>query len=112
EEYYARGLMEEVVRRSNAYAEAGADAIMVMGFNPQELSYYAERIKAPLIGLYAPAEPIAFREFRTRKYAMAIGTIATLYMYVRGLMDGLKELKETEDWNAIQHRMVNDPEFF
>ena len=35
-----------------------------------------------------------------------------LYMYVRSLIDGLKELKETEDWNAIQHRMVDDPEFF
>jgi 2-methylisocitrate lyase-like PEP mutase family enzyme len=112
EEYYARGLMEEVVRRSNAYAEAGADAIMVMGFNADELSYYAERIRAPLIGLYAPAEPMAFREYRKRNYAMAIGTIATLYMYIRSLIDGLRQLKETEDWNAIQDRMVDDSEFF
>lgn len=112
EEYYARDLMKEVVSRSNAYVEAGADAVMVMAFNEDELSYYAERIKAPLIGLYAPAEPIAFREYRARRYAMAIGTIAPLYMYVRSLIDGLKELKETEDWNAIQHRMVDDPEFF
>jgi hypothetical protein len=85
---------------------------MVMGFNEAELSYYAERVKAPLVGLYAPAEPIAFREFRERKYAMAIGTIATLYMYMRSLIDGLKELKATEDWNAIQHRMISDAEFF
>ena len=112
EEYYSSGLMDEVVRRSIAYAEAGADAIMVMAFNKDELSYYAERIKAPLVGLYAPAEPMAFHEYRTRKYAMAIGTIATLYMYIRSLIEGLKELKETEDWNAVQHRMIDDREFF
>jgi len=111
-DYYAHGLMNEVVERSNAYAEAGADAIMIMGFNEAELGFYAERVKAPLVGLYAPAEPIAFREFRARKYAMAIGTIATLYMYMRSLIDGLRELKATEDWNAIQHRMIRDEEFF
>jgi hypothetical protein len=43
---------------------------------------------------------------------MAIGTIAPLYMYVRALIDGLRELKQTEDWNAVQHRMIGDPEFF
>jgi 2,3-dimethylmalate lyase len=111
-EYYARNLIQEVVERSNAYAEAGADAIMIMGFNETELSYYAEHVKAPLVGLYASAEPIAFREFRERKYAMAIGTIATLYMYIRSLLDGLKELRATEDWNAIRHRMITDEEFF
>ena len=112
QEYYAQDLMQQVVHRSNAYAQAGADAIMIMGFNEAELSYYAERVKAPLVGLYAPAEPIAFREFQMRQYAMAIGTIAPLYMYMRSLIDGLAELKKTEDWNAIQHRMVSDAEFF
>jgi len=112
EEYYQHNLMEEVVRRSNLYAAAGADAIMIMGFTEEELSYYAKKVSAPLIGLYAPAEPIAFGEFRRRKYALAIGTIATLYMYMRALIDGLRELKRTEDWNAVQDRMVTDPEFF
>jgi 2-methylisocitrate lyase-like PEP mutase family enzyme len=112
QEYYSRNLMEEVVRRSNLYADAGADAIMIMGFTAEELSYYAEKVSAPLVGLYAPAEPIAFSEFRRRKYAIAIGTIATLYMYMRSLIDGLRELKQTEDWNAIQHRLVTDQEFF
>jgi 2,3-dimethylmalate lyase len=112
QEYYARNLMEEVVRRSNLYAQAGADAIMIMGFNEGELSYYAERIKAPLVGIYATVEPIPVREFRKRRYAMALGTIAPLYMYIRGLVDGLRELKESEDWNAISHRLVTDEEFF
>jgi 2-methylisocitrate lyase-like PEP mutase family enzyme len=104
--------MEEVVRRSNAYAQAGADGIMVMAMNEGELSYYAERINAPLVGIYAAVEPIPLRAYRERRYAMAIGTIATLYMYVRSLVDGLRELKESEDWNAILHRLVTDEEFF
>jgi hypothetical protein len=33
-------------------------------------------------------------------------------MYVRSLIDGLRELKETADWNAVAHRMVTDAEFF
>lgn len=112
EDYYKKNCLEEVVLRSNAYTEAGADAIMIMGLNEAELSYYAERVNAPLVGLYATVEPIPFQEFKIRKYAMAIGTIAALYMSIRGLVDGLRELKETEDWNAIQHRMVTDAEFF
>lgn len=112
EQYYAQNLMEEVVRRSNAYVQAGADAVMIMALNEDELSFYAERIKAPLVGLYAPVEPLPFRAYRDRKYAMAIGTIVTLYMYVRSMVDGLRELKQTEDWNAISHRLVSDEEFF
>ena len=88
------------------------DAIMIMGLNEDELTYYADRVKAPLVGLYATVEPIAFQEFKKRKYAMAIGTTATLFMYIRGLVDGLRDLKKTEDWNAIQHRMVTREEFF
>ena len=112
QEYYAGDRMEEVVARSNAYVEAGADSIMVMAFTERELDFYAERIRAPLVGLYAPVEPHPFREFERRGYFMAIGTIAPLYMYVRSLIDGLRELKETADWNAIAHRMVTDAEFF
>jgi 2-methylisocitrate lyase-like PEP mutase family enzyme len=74
--------MEEVVRRSNLYAHAGADAIMIMGFNEEELSHYAERIEAPLVGIYTTVEPIPVRESRNRRYAMALGTIA-LSVYVR-----------------------------
>jgi 2,3-dimethylmalate lyase len=112
EQYYSQNLMEEVVRRSNAYLEAGADAIMVMALNEEELSYFAQRIKGPLVGIYAAVEPIPFRAYRERGYSMAIGTIVTLYMYVRSLVDGLRELKESEDWNAISHRLVGDEEFF
>ena len=112
QDYYAQNLMQEVVRRSNAYVDAGADAVMIMAMNEDELTHYAEKIKAPLVGIYAAVEPLPFRHFRDRHYAMAIGTIVTLYMYIRSLVDGLRELKESEDWNAIHYRLVDDQEFF
>lgn len=112
QQYHSKNLIEEVVRRSNTYAQAGADAVMIMALDESELDYYAKRVNAPLAGIYAAAEPLPFRAYRDRRYAMAIGTIVTLYMYVRSLVDGLRELKESEDWNAISHRLVTDEDFF
>ena len=112
EEYYREGLIEQVVARSNAYAEAGADAIFVMALNVKELEYFRDRIKVPLVGIFATIEPIAIKEFEKAGYQMVIGSLVSLYMSARGLVDGLKALKETGDWNAVQDRMIDDEEFF
>ncbi len=112
ETYYRDHMMEEVVSRSNAYAEAGADAIFIMALNVTELNYFAEKIKAPLVGIFATIEPIAIKEFEKTGCQMVIGSLVSLYMAARGLVDGLKALKETGDWNAIQDKMINDAEFF
>ena len=111
-EYYREQMIEGVVQRSNAYAEAGADAIFVMALNVEEINYFAERIKAPLVGIFATVEPIAIKEFEKAGYQMVIGSLVSLYMSARGLVDGLKALKETGDWNAVQDKMINDAEFF
>jgi 2-methylisocitrate lyase-like PEP mutase family enzyme len=111
-EYYREQMMEEVVRRSNAYAAAGADAIFVMALNVAEINYFAERIKAPLVGIFATVEPIAIKEFEKAGYQMVIGSLVSLYMSARGLVDGLKALKESGDWNEVQDKMINDEEFF
>jgi 2-methylisocitrate lyase-like PEP mutase family enzyme len=110
--YYREGMMEEVVRRSNAYAAAGADAIFIMALNVKELAYFRERIQGPLVGIFATVEPIAIQEFEKAGYQMVIGSLVSLYMAGRGLVDGLKALKETGDWNAVQDKMINDKEFF
>lgn len=112
ETYYRENMMEEVVQRSKAYAEAGADAIFIMALNVQELEYFRNRIKAPLVGIFATIEPIAIREFEKAGYQMVIGSLVSLYMSARGLVDGLKALKETGDWNAVQDKMIDDEEFF
>jgi 2-methylisocitrate lyase-like PEP mutase family enzyme len=112
EEYYREGMMEEVVSRSKAYSDAGADAIFVMALSVEELEYFADRIDAPLVGIFATIEPIPIREFEKVGCQMVIGSLVSLYMAGRGLVDGLKALKETGDWNAVQDKMINDREFF
>jgi len=112
ETYYEKNMIEDVVERSNAYVDAGADGIMLMALNVGEMEYFAKRIKGLRVGLFAPMEPIAIKEFERTGYAMTIGSIATLYMYVRGLLDGLKKLYETGDWNEIADHISTDDEFY
>ena len=112
EEFRRSGRIEEVVARSRRYAEAGADAIFVMAFSEEELAYYRQAIKVPLVGIFATVEPLPLAMFRRQQYEIVIGSPCTLYMSIKGIVDGLKRLKETEDWNAIQDHMVGDEEFF
>ena len=112
ETYYKENMIEEVVERSNAYLDAGADGIMLMALNIEEMEYFKEKIQGPRVGIYAPVEPIAVKEFERTGYDMTLGTIATLYMYVRALRDGLKALKDTGDWKQIGDHIVTDDEFF
>jgi 2-methylisocitrate lyase-like PEP mutase family enzyme len=110
--YYAERRMEEVVRRSNAYLKAGADAAFIMALNREELEYFRTSIKGPLVGIFATVEPLPISDFREAGYQIVIGSLVSLYMAARGLVDGLQALKETGDWNAVQDRMINDEEFF
>lgn len=110
--YYAERRMEEVVTRLNAYLAAGADAAFVMALNREELDYYRAAIKGTLVGIFATVEPIPISDFRKAGYEIVIGSLVSLYMAARGLLDGLRALKETGDWNAVQDRMISDEEFF
>jgi len=112
DDYYRDRMIEQVVQRSNAYADAGADAIFVMALNVEEINYFKENIKAPLVGIFATIEPIAIKEFENAGYQMVIGSLVSLYMAGRGLVDGMKALKETGDWNQVQDKMIDDEEFF
>lgn len=105
-------LKEEVVRRSNAYFKAGADAIFVMALTLDELDYYAREIKGPLVGIFATVEPFAIAEFEKRNYPLVIGSIVGIYAAAKGLVKAMKKLQATRDWNAIQDELVNDREFF
>lgn len=112
ERYYRENLLEEVVRRSNAYAEAGADAIFVMALTEEELRYFAEKIKAPLVGIFATVEPLPIAAFEKAGYRLTIGSLVGIYAAAWGLRAALEKLKRTGDWNAITDLMVNDREFF
>ena len=110
--YYAEKRMDEVVRRSNAYLAAGADAAFIMALTRQELEFFRAAIKGPLVGIFATVEPLPISDFRETGYEIVIGSLVSLYMAARGLVDGLRQLKETGDWNQVQDRMIDDDEFF
>ncbi len=112
QQYYQDNMMEDVVRRSNAYAEAGADAIFVMALNEEEVSYYREKISALLVGIFATIEPLPISVFEKARYEMVIGSLVGLYAAAKGLLNAYTKLKETGDWNAIQDEMINDEQFF
>lgn len=112
EHYYKESLIEEVVRRSNAYADAGADAIMAMGLNEKELEYFSREIHAPLVGLFAPVEPIPIAAFETVGYFMTIGSVLCLYAAAKGVLNALDQLNRTRDWNALADFLITDEEFF
>jgi 2-methylisocitrate lyase-like PEP mutase family enzyme len=110
--YYAEKRMDEVVRRSNAYLAAGADAAFIMALNRAELEFFRAAITGPLVGIFATVEPLPISDFRETGYEIVIGSLVSLYMAARGLVDGLRQLKETGDWNKVQDRMIDDDEFF
>lgn len=112
EQYYERNLIEEVARRSNAYARAGADAVFVMALNEEEVQYFAREINAPLVGIFATIEPLPISVFERSNYCMVIGSLVGIYAAGRGLLDAYTKLKQTGDWNSIQDELINDEDFF
>jgi len=112
EQYYADNMMERVVERSNAYAEAGADAIFVMALNERELQYFKREIQAPLVGIFATVEPIPISAFEEAGYPLVIGSLVGIYAAGKGLLRAMSKLRETRDWNQITDDMINDKEFF
>ncbi len=110
--YYKENLIQEVVKRSNAYAAAGADAVFVMALREEELDYFARHIKAPLVGIFATVEPHPIAAFQKRGCQITIGSLVGLYAAAKGLKDAMAKLKETGDWNSIQDLMIDDKEFF
>ncbi|MBI2843826.1 MAG: isocitrate lyase/PEP mutase family protein [Armatimonadetes bacterium] len=111
-QYYEENGMAEVVRRSNAYLDAGADAAFVMALNENELEYFAREINGPMVGIFAYAEPLSFAAFEKVGCVMTIGSIVSLYSAAKGMIKALEELKRTGDWNAITHHLITDKEFF
>ena len=112
DQYYEEKKIEEVIERSNAYAEAGADAIFVMALTVEELNYYAKKIDAPLVGIFAYVEPIPMEEFKKAGYKIAIGANICMWSAAKGVTNALKALRKSEDFNAIRDYLITDDEFY
>lgn len=84
---------DDVVRRTHAYREAGADLIFVDGIRtPDDLNNYATRLKdLPLLynGQLRPVSELAGLGFKLTIYS------GTLLAYYQSARDALTELKQT-----------------
>jgi len=112
EQYYGDNMIEDVVKRSNAYADAGADAIFVMALTIDEVNYFAKNIHAPLVGIFAYMEPIAIKEFEKAGYKIVIGANLCMWMAAKGVINGLQVLKKTRDFNTIREFLITDEEYY
>jgi PEP phosphonomutase and related enzymes len=112
EQFHKENKIEEVIERGNAYARAGADAIFVMPSNVEELNYYAEKIKASLVGIFSYVAPIPIEEFRKAGYKIVIGANVCMLSAAKGAVNALKILKETEDYNTIENYVITEEEFY
>lgn len=102
----------EAIDRSNAYLAAGADVIFVMAFDEEDLRLYRREIAGPLVGVFAPAEPLPIKAFRDAGFEMTIGSLVSLYASIRGVAAALARLRDTEDWNTLSDLVVTDAEFY
>jgi 2-methylisocitrate lyase-like PEP mutase family enzyme len=110
--YRTEGRVAEVIDRSNAYLAAGADVIFVMAFDEEDLRLYRREIAGPLVGVFAPAEPLPIKAFRDAGFEMTIGSLVSLYASIRGVAAALARLRDTEDWNTLSDLVVTDAEFY
>jgi len=92
---------DDVVRRADAYREAGADLIFVDGIRTlDDLRNYAERLKnLPLLynGQLLPVAELARHGFRLTIYS------GTLLHYYQSARNALSELKETGAVKPVAH---------
>jgi 2-methylisocitrate lyase-like PEP mutase family enzyme len=103
---------EEVIRRSNDYLSAGADAILIGTFTTDDIYSFADRIHGPLIGLFEDALPHSVSAFREAGYFLVLGPTLLLFAAIKGMTAALEAFKESFDWNStLAHRVTAD-EFY
>jgi 2-methylisocitrate lyase-like PEP mutase family enzyme len=84
--------VDAVIRRGNAFAEAGADVIMnsLTGFTPQQIDRIASEIPVPLLGIGVPKSHLANTRMRVNIYPNIVSGAAM------ALADTMyRELRET-----------------
>ncbi len=116
DEFRERKLIQEAIRRSNAYVEAGADAIWTYCTGVDELKACAREIKAPLVGPvpespYIYVEPVNVKVYEEIGYKIVVSPKSTLAAAIKGMMDGLEAFKQTLDWSGVKDKRISDSAF-
>jgi 2-methylisocitrate lyase-like PEP mutase family enzyme len=102
--------LEDAAKRAHAYAQAGADAVLVMGANtPEELRYVADIAKAPLVVVVQEGGPTAEL---TNETLESVGCVFALhagvarYAAVKALTDAFTALHQDSHTRTVRDRMA------
>jgi len=109
---YTEDLRTEIVRRSNEYLAAGADAILIGTFSTDDIYWFADRINGPLIGLFEDALPHSVEAFTEAGYLMVLGPTLLLFAAIKGMSAALEAFKTSGNWNATRPFRVTADEFY
>ena len=106
EEFIAKGMIEESINRSQAYLEAGADAVFMYCVTPEQLKRCVDAIDAPLVTLAAESErtygeTFPITTFDELGYKIVISALGTLYSGAYGALEGLKAYKKAGSWQHV-----------
>lgn len=108
--------MEEAVRRAYAYAEAGADGIVIhsKAATPDEIFTFAERwsSKLPLVAIPTTYYQVTEAELESRGFKMVIYANQGLRASVRAVQDTLKAIQRAGSTAPIEDKIASMKEIF
>lgn len=103
--------LEDAAQRARAYAQAGADAVLVMGANtPDELRYVADVAQAPLVVVVQESGPTTEL---TNEMLTSVGCVFALhagvarYAVVKALQDAFGALHQDSHTRSVRDRMAS-----
>jgi 2-methylisocitrate lyase-like PEP mutase family enzyme len=103
--------LEDAAQRARAYAQAGADAVLVMGANtPDELRYVADVAQAPLVVVVQESGPTTEL---TNEMLASVGCVFALhagvarYAVVKALQDAFGALHQDSHTRSVRDRMAS-----
>ncbi|MGE0307104.1 MAG: oxaloacetate decarboxylase [Acidimicrobiia bacterium] len=92
------GPLEEAIARVNAFADVGADIVLICMLPPTDIRRTASEVTAPLLNLYIrdEARPDQIAQARADGLRLVVPTSLTFRAQYAAVREALEELKETE----------------
>lgn len=108
--------LEEALRRANAYADAGADAILIhsKANGPEEIFSFLEHWKreTPVVVVPTMYPSVTLQELQERGVSLAIWANHTCRTVVTAVQQNLKTLRESGTLLALEDKIVPVKELF
>lgn len=108
--------LEEALKRANAYADAGADAVLIhsKAGGPEEVFAFMENWKrdTPVVIVPTMYPNVTLTELQERGFSMVIWANQTCRTVITAVQENLKTLRETGTLLSIQDKIVSVKEIF